>query len=88
MRARDGALVGFVFRPRCSPTTACHGSVRRYNKAIPLTFALCEKVLHNCFLNASVAPRPPCPASVDEFHVGFERENILRGDIVQYPFSQ
>jgi len=62
--------------------------ISEYNKAIPLTFALCEKVIHNCFLNASVAPRPPCPASVDEFHVGFERENILRGDIVQYPFSQ
>ena len=39
------------------------------------------------FLNKSVARRPPCPASVAEFHFGFERENILRGNIVRYPFK-
>ena len=39
------------------------------------------------FLNKSAAPRPPCPASVAEFHFGFDRENILRGNIVRYPFK-
>lgn len=79
------------------PTTLAHAVeaaglhlssfISQYERAVPLTFALCEKVLHNCFLNASVAPRPPCPASVTEFHFGFERENILRHNIAKYTFN-
>jgi hypothetical protein len=61
--------------------------ISQYERAIPLTFALCEKVLYNCFLNASVAPRPPCPGSVAEFHFGFERENVLRDNVAKYPFN-
>ena len=87
--ARDGALVGFVYAPSVLTDDCVPWLWSQVQQSDPAhLFALCEKVIHNCFLNASVAPRPPCPASVDEFHVGFERENILRGDIVQYPFSQ
>eukprot|EP00041_Stephanoeca_diplocostata_P013549 m.237689 g.237689 ORF g.237689 m.237689 type:complete len:124 (+) comp19377_c1_seq10:399-770(+) len=59
-----------------------------YNTAVPLTMNLCEEVMANCFVNASYDPsrKGTCPLSIDEFHAGFLRENILRKDIVKYPF--
>lgn len=57
--------------------------------AIPQTMALCEEVMANCFLNASYDParNGTCPGDILAFHfLGFERENILRGNSVRYPF--
>ena len=61
------------------------------NRAIPETFALCEKVMANCFLNTTYNPAKhngTCKTKIFEFHrLGFLRENIKRKNIVKYPFS-
>jgi hypothetical protein len=57
--------------------------------AIPQTLELCEEVMANCFLNKSYDPRRngTCSADVLAFrYLGFERENLIRGNIVAYPF--
>ena len=49
-----------------------------YDDAIPLTMGLCEKVMANCFVNASydpVARNGTCPGQIDEFFVGYQWEN-------------
>lgn len=60
--------------------------VAEYAKAMPLTLGLCEKELHSCFVNATPVPAT-CPTKVLEFKAGFERENVLRDFIVNYPFN-
>jgi len=57
--------------------------------AIPQTMALCEEVMANCFLNATYNParNGTCAADIFAFRwLGFARENVLRGDVVNYPF--
>ena len=57
--------------------------------AIPQTMALCEEVMANCFVNASYNParNGTCPGDIFLFHyLGFDRENVLRGGVVSYPF--
>lgn len=57
--------------------------------AIPQTMQLCEEVMANCFVNATYNPERngTCPLDIFAFHIlGFDRENVLRGGIVSYPF--
>ena len=57
--------------------------------AIPQTMELCEEVMANCFLNSTYTParNGSCPTDIFVFrYLGFERENILRNNIVKYPF--
>jgi hypothetical protein len=59
------------------------------DKAIPETFALCEQVMANCFLNTTYNPKHngTCKTKIFEFHyLGFLRENLKRRGIVKYPF--
>ena len=63
--------------------------VNGFNRSLPLTMGLCDKVIANCFVNASYDPRRngTCPGKVALFHyLGFERENLLRGFELRYPF--
>ena len=61
-----------------------------YGRATALTMSLCRKVMANCFVNASYAPQVrngTCPLKIEDFKVlGFQRENLKRGFIVEYPF--
>ena len=53
------------------------------------TLSLCNRVIANCFLNTSYEPalhNGTCAGDVVLFALGFERENLLRGNIVAYPF--
>jgi hypothetical protein len=62
-----------------------------FESAIPYTMNLCEKVMANCFVNATFDPsrRGSCPLAVANFHyLGFGRENIIRGNPLKYPFSE
>ena len=57
--------------------------------AIPQTLELCEEVMANCFVNQTYDPRRngTCAADIFAFHyLGFERENVIRGNSVTYPF--
>jgi hypothetical protein len=50
---------------------------------------LCEEVMANCFVNATYDPsrNGTCPVDIFAFrYLGFDRENILRGNVVRYPF--
>ena len=61
-----------------------------HNRSVPLTMGLCERVMANCFVNASFDPtrNGTCPLAITRFHVlGFDRENLLRRNVVEYPFS-
>lgn len=63
--------------------------IAAYSAAIPYTMGLCEKVMANCFVNASYDPtrNGTCKSKIYEFHyLGFDRENLLRKNIVKYPF--
>jgi hypothetical protein len=63
--------------------------ITAYEASIPLTMGLCEKVMANCFVNASYDPsrNGTCPSKIHDFHyLGFDRENLKRKDIVKYPF--
>ena len=54
-----------------------------------MTMTLCEEVMANCFQNSTDTParNGSCPADIFSFHyLGFERENILRANVVKYPF--
>ena len=59
-----------------------------YNDAIPLTMDLCYKVEENCFVNATydATRNGTCPVDITEFELGFERENLKRKNVVEYPF--
>ena len=53
------------------------------------TLPLCNEVVANCFLNTTYQPslhNGTCPEQVLLFGLGFQRENLLRGGIVAYPF--
>ena len=57
--------------------------------AIPQTMELCAEVMATCFLNSTYTParNGSCPTDIFVFrYLGFERENILRNNIVKYPF--
>lgn len=61
-----------------------------YERAIPLTMDLCEEVMANCFVNATYDPtlrNGTCPNKIDLFrYLGFERENLKRLNVINYPF--
>jgi hypothetical protein len=63
--------------------------VAAYEAAIPLTFDMCREVMANCFVNASYDPAArngTCPASIEEFHAGWDYQNALHGALLHYPF--
>lgn len=62
--------------------------ISQYNDAIPLTMSLCYEVEENCFVNATYDPsrNGTCPGEIDEFELGFERENLKRKNVAEYPF--
>ncbi len=63
--------------------------VSRYEQAGALSMGLCERVLANCFVNATYDParNGTCPGAVAAFrYLGFERENLPRGFPLAYPF--
>jgi hypothetical protein len=59
-----------------------------YDEAIPLTMDLCYQVEENCFVNATydASRNGTCPGDITQFELGFERENLKRTNIVDYPF--
>lgn len=59
-----------------------------YNEAIPLTMDLCYEVEENCFVNATydASRNGTCPGEIKYFHMGFDRENLKRKNVVNYPF--
>mmetsp|Transcript_32810 Transcript_32810/g.55328 ORF Transcript_32810/g.55328 Transcript_32810/m.55328 type:complete len:240 (+) Transcript_32810:31-750(+) len=62
--------------------------IAEYNEAIPLTMNLCYQVEENCFVNATydASRNGTCPHDIRQFHLGFDRENLKRKDVVEYPF--
>ena len=62
--------------------------ISMYDEAAPLTMHLCWEVMANCFVNASYDPtrNGTCPGDIEEFHLGFDRENAKRLMVVEYPF--
>merc|ERR1712113_973989 len=91
------AYLGQVWdRPVLESTLAAAGLnmanfTDKYDAAIPKTLSLCERVMANCFVNASYDPsrEGSCPAKIVEFKtLGFQRENLKRGFLVKYPFSK
>jgi hypothetical protein len=62
--------------------------ISQYNAAIPETMDLCKKVEENCFVNATydASRNGSCPVDIEEFRLGFKRENLKRKNIVDYPF--
>ena len=57
--------------------------------AVPQSMELCEQVMANCFENTTYMPsrNGSCPLEIFAFrYLGFERENILRANVVNYPF--
>ena len=64
--------------------------LKNYAVAKNETMSLCQRVMDNCFLNASYDPnrRGTCPLKILDFHVlGFDRENLKRANVVHYPFK-
>jgi hypothetical protein len=69
---------------------------KAYDGAIPLTMDLCDKVMANCFVNATYAPAKrngTCPNKAKQFYVGFQWENgnnnvQWRNDSMGFPFPQ
>lgn len=52
--------------------------VAAYDAAVPMSLGLCERVMANCFVNATYNPslrNGTCPGVVDQFFVGFSWEN-------------
>jgi hypothetical protein len=62
--------------------------VAQYDAAVNMTLPLCNEVLANCFVNASYDParNGTCPTAVEEFHFGFDYQNLWRDNWVKYPF--
>ena len=60
-----------------------------YDGALPLTMNLCDRVLANCFLNATYDPsrNGTCPVEEAQFYVGFAWEDEQRGGVVRFPFA-
>lgn len=61
----------------------------QYEAAIEPSTRRCQRVMANCFVNASYNPARAgsCPIKVALFrYAGFERENLKRGLPLQYPF--
>ncbi len=57
--------------------------------AAPPALASCNAVIANCFENTTYEPalhNGTCAGNVVLFQLGFQRENLLRGGIVAYPF--
>ena len=65
---------------------------KAYERAIPLTMQLCQKVICNCFLNTTYDPSHSghCKLDVDKFHyLGFDREAIHPGrPSLKYPWHE
>ena len=62
-----------------------------YAKAMPESMDLCQKVLCNCFKNASYDPSRSgkCKTDVDKFHyLGFDREETSHGGDVKYTWHE
>ena len=60
-----------------------------FRSAVARTMPLCDRVLANCFVNASYDPsrNGTCPYEVWRFHeLGFERENLKRRNVLSDPF--
>ena len=52
--------------------------VSAYDAAVPMSMSLCDRVMANCFANATYNPalrNGTCPGDVDQFFVGFAWEN-------------
>ena len=72
-----------------SPQPNTNNFIDLYNQAIPITMDLCYQVEENCFVNAAydVSRNGTCPAGeITQFELGFERENLKRKNVVDYPF--
>lgn len=72
-----------------SPGLTLNSMVAAYDDAIPLTMGLCDKVLANCFVNASYDPsrNGTCPDVEAQFFVGFQWENGIRNNTLDFPFA-
>lgn len=59
-----------------------------FTASVAPTLQLCDRAIANCFLNTTYDPghNGTCPGDVLLFELGFERENLLRGGIVRFPF--
>jgi hypothetical protein len=60
-----------------------------FSAAAPPAMASCDAVIANCFKNTSYQPalhNGTCAGDVALFGLGFQRENLLRGGVVAYPF--
>jgi len=71
------------------PATLLAAFEGSFSASIPPTMASCDAVIANCFLNTTYQPalhNGTCPGDVVLFGLGFQRENLLRGGIVAYPF--
>ena len=67
------------------------GFTEEYNKAMPLTMDLCQKVICNCFKNASYDPSRSghCKTDLDKYHyLGFDRESTKHGGDVKYTWHE
>ena len=84
LAALRGALA-----PAGLPATLMSALADSFSAAVPPTMASCNAVIANCFLNTTYEPalhNNTCPADVVLFELGFQRENLLRGGVVAYPF--
>eukprot|EP00730_Choanoeca_flexa_P004507 TRINITY_DN11716_c0_g2_i3.p2 TRINITY_DN11716_c0_g2~~TRINITY_DN11716_c0_g2_i3.p2 ORF type:complete len:238 (+),score=16.11 TRINITY_DN11716_c0_g2_i3:1164-1877(+) len=63
--------------------------VDMYKTGAPYTMELCRQIEENCFINQTYDPtrNGTCRGKIEDFHwLGFERENLLRANPLQYPF--
>mmetsp|Transcript_23753 Transcript_23753/g.62080 ORF Transcript_23753/g.62080 Transcript_23753/m.62080 type:complete len:254 (-) Transcript_23753:233-994(-) len=63
--------------------------VAAYDSAVPLTLGLCDRVLTNCFVNASydAGRNGTCLDAESQFYVGFQWENGIRNDTLRFRFA-
>ena len=92
------AEVWVALKPRLQSraSTALASFIAAYDKAVPFTMALCNKVAANCFVNATYDPNRngTCPERTKAFYVGFLWENEGGGrspqphprQRIRYPF--
>jgi hypothetical protein len=67
------------------------GFTSAYKNAMPLTIDICQKVICNCFKNASYDPSRSgnCKVDLDKFHyLGFDREGTSHGGDVKYNWHE
>jgi hypothetical protein len=57
----------------------------QYNKAVPLTYNICEEVMANCFQNRTYNPtrNGTCSSNITMFHLGFDWQNVQHGSKVK-----